>query len=534
MPRHLAKNRREDVEETARIAAEAAAAAVLERLDRDDEDEDEMEESIQPGDDGRPKTQKGRTAPKAGGPPKDVKLGSEGPDAVSKSRVQEAVHNNDDEEEDEDEMSETGGRRRRSSHESNNPLGHHLPERLDRDDEDEDDEEMREGKADDQLTRTDDSARQDSMRKRQSPTHSGDIGNEITDDSHPAVPVGTAVVEVQMAGEQPRGAAAPNPGNPEDQLTDADGDTQQDAKRAGQRGPRGSGGKPSSGALDAAQSKKEMPIDPSAVGMDKTVAETTNALFNGEDLSEEFKTKASTIIEAALKELLVRRNDQMVEAFNGFLDERVDEIREYFQNQHDQLVERVDDYLGYIVEQWISENKLAVENGLRSEISQSFMSGLHDLFREHHIELPEDRVDAFEESQDRISELENQLKEQINSNVQLRKELNVKTVDEVFAEEAAGLADTDQERLRTLSEGVEFDDADQYRVKVKILRESYFGSDRVANSNSVDEVDEINGEAPAELSDNMQAYVTTTGRLAGHPTPTSKFRQATQATQLNG
>ncbi len=515
MPRsNTRKTRTEQATEVARKAAQAAAAAVLEAAEADEEDDDEMDESIQPGDDGRPKTQKGRTAPAAGGPAKDVKLGSEGPDAVKKSRVQENL----DDEEDDDEMEES----------RRNPLGRFLNLEADMDDEEEDDE-MKEGAADDQLTRTDDSARTDAQRKRQSGTHSGDIGNEITDTSHPAVPAGTAVVEAQMAGEQPRGAAAPNPGSPGDQLTGSDGDTQADAKRAGQRGDPGSGGKPSSGALDAEQTAKEKPLDPSAVGMDKTVAEATNALFNGEDLSEDFKTKASTIFGAALREVVQRHATNMTETYNGYLSEKVAEVQEHYEAKHIQLVERIDDYLGYVVEQWVSENKLAVETGLRADISDSFMKALHGIFKEHYIELPEDRVDAFTESQTRISELETQLGEQINSNVSLRKELSVKTVDEVFAEESDGLADTERERLRHLCEGVEFDDAGQYRQKVQILRENYFGRTAVNSNSDAEDVDEINTPSAPALEPKMSKYVQGMSRLAGAATPTGKFRQT-----LNG
>ena len=517
MPRTGRKTRREQVENTARIAAEAAAAAVLEAATDEDEDDDEMEESIRPGDDGRPKTLKGRNAPAAGGPAKDVKLGSEGPDAVSKSRVQE---NLDADEDDEDEDVDESRLR--------NPLGAHLYET---DDEDEDEDDLEEGAADDQLTRTDDSTRADAQRKRKSPTHSGDIGNEITRNSNPAIPSAAAVVEAQMAGEGAKSQTQSNPGRPEDQLTDADNDTGTDAKRAGQRGPKGTGGKPSSGALDAAQTAKERPLDPAAVGMDKTVAEATNALFNGEDLTEEFKTKATTIFNAALREVMTRHAEQMTETYNGFLDEKVAEIQENARVQHDQLVERVDDYLGYVVEQWSTDNKLAIENGLRSEISSSFMNGLHDLFKEHHIELPEDRVDAYADSQTRIEELEGQLGEQINANVELRKVVNTKTVNEVFDELADGLADTDRERLRVLSEGVEFDDETQYRDKVGILKESYFGATAVASgSDDYDAVDESNEPTPVELNEKMSKYVQTTGRMAGHPSATGKFRQG----QLNG
>ena len=517
MPRTGRKTRREQVENTARIAAEAAAAAVLEAA-QEDEDDDEMDESIQVGDDGRPKTLKGRGVPARGGPAKDVKLGSEGPDAIKKSRVQENLDTEDDDEDEDVDESRLA-----------NPLGAHLYENDD--EEDEEDEDMSEGAADDQLTRTDDATRTDAQRKRKSPTHSGDIGNEITADSNPAIPAGNAVVEAQMAGEGAKSQTQANPGRPEDQLTDADNDTGADAKRAGQRGPKGTGGKPSSGALDAAQSAKERPLDPAAVGMDKTVAEATNALFNGEDLSEQFKTKATTIFNAALREVMTRHAEQMTETYNGFLDEKVAEIQENAQLKHNELVGRVDDYLGYVVEQWATENKLAIENGLRSEISSSFMNGLHDLFREHHIELPEDRVDAYADSQTRIEELECQLGEQINSNVDLRKELQTKTVAETFDEVAEGLADTDRERLRVLAEGVEFDGTEQFREKVGILRESYMPSGTSASSSDdYDAVDESNEPTPVELNEKMSKYVQTVGRLQGHPSATGKFRQG----QLNG
>jgi len=518
MSRNGRKTRQEQVENTARIAAEAAAAAVLEAAHEDDDDDDEMEESIQPGDDGRPKTLKGRSVPSAGGPSKDVKLGSEGPDAVKKSRVAE---NLDQDEDDDDEMEESRLR---------NPLGAHLYE-VDDDEDADDDEEMAEATADDQLTSTDDSSRSDAQRKRQSSTYSGDIGNEVTTKSHPKVPSANAVVEAQMAGEGAKSQTQSNPGRPEDQLTDADNDTGSDAGRAGQRGPKGSGGKPSSGALDAAQSAKERPLDPSAVGMDKTVAEATNALFNGEDLSEEFKTKATTIFNAALREVMTRHAEQMTETYNGFLDEKVAEIQAGFDAKQAAIIERVDDYLGYVVEQWADENKLAIENGLRSEISSSFMNGLHDLFKEHNIELPEDRVDAYVELQTRNEELEGQLGEQINSNVELRKVVNTKTFNEVFDEVADGLADTDRERLRSLAEGLEADDSDQYRDKVEILRESYFGATAVAAaSDDYDAVDESNEPALVELNEKMSSYVATAGRLQGHPSATGKFRQG----QLNG
>lgn len=512
MPRTGNRKRQTQAEAVARRAAKAAAEAVLEQMADDDEDEEEVEESIQPGDDGRPKTQKGKKAPGAGGPRKDVKLGAEGPDAEKTGSVMEQEEG--DEEEDEDEVEE--GR---------NPLGRHLRSETDDNDEDdvggdedEDEEEVAEGKADDQLTDTDDDTRIDARKKRSNRQSSGDIGNEISDDG--PIP-SDRVVEDVMAGEGAKPAAQQNPGSPGDQLTDDDNDTGSDVKKKGQRSARGQGGKPSTGSLGAAQDKKEQPLDPAAVGLDKTVAEATNALFNGEDLTEEFKTKASTILQAALTEIAGRQESALTETYNGYLDEKVAEITERYERRHEQVVAKVDDYLAYVVEEWMKENEVAIESGIKGEINSSFMKGLHELFAQHHIELPDDKVDAYVETRERVSELEDQLNEQINANVELKKRLNVVNISEVFDEVADGLAETQKEKLRTLASGLEYDDAAGFKAKVEILRESYFSVTPRSNS---DDVDESNEQPPKVLNEKMQTYANVTSRMARNPSPTGKSR----------
>lgn len=482
MPRTGNRNRQEQAEEVARRAAKAAAEAVLEQMDDEEEDEEEMEESIQPGDDGRPKTQKGKKAPAAGGPAKDVKLGSEGPDAVKVGSVQEQA---DDEEEDEGE------------------------------------EEMEEGVADDQLTATDDSSRIDAQKKRKDPTHSGDIGNEISD--HEPIPGRTGVVEQEMAGEQDvKAASKPNPGKPEDQLTDADNDTGEDVRKKGQRTAPGQSGKPSTGSLGAAQDKKELPIDPSAVGLEKTVAEATNALFNGEDLTEEFKAKASTILEAALRDIAGKQEEALTEAFSAVLAEKVAEIEGQNEERQAQLVEKIDDYLGYVVETWLKENEVAIESGIKSEINSSFMKGLHELFTQHNIELPDEKVDAYVETTERVKELEDRLNEQINANVELRKQLQTANLSETFDEVADGLAETQKERLRELSQGIEFDSPEQFRGKLEILKESYFSVAPEAKSENVDESGGTE-EEPQVLNEGVAAAAKSLSRLSRNPSPTGRF-----------
>lgn len=503
MPRQAGKNaRRLQAEELAKRAAKAAAAAVLENADQDDDDDEDDEaedqkESTMPGDDGRPKTLRGQNPPAAGGDADDAELGAEGPDYAKVKSVAEASEDEDDDDDDDDEEDDDEeDDKKKSKNESRNPLGRRG---------------VREGAADDQLTHTDDTTRQDAAAKRRDPTHSGAIGNEITTKSHPAI------AEEDKgdweAGESPRGAAADNPGNPEDQLTAADNWTAADARAKGQRGPRGTGSPPSSGSLGADQDAEEAPLDPADLGFDQTVAEAVGALFNGEDLTEEFKTKASTILEAALKQIARKQAAKLTEVYDGYLDEKVSEIKEASKKQRVQIVERVDDYLGYVVEEWMKENKVAIENGVKNEICSDFMRGLHELFVAHHIDLPEDKVDAYTEATTKIADLEKQLGEQINSNVEIRKQLNTKSLGEVFDEAVDGLAETQKAKLSMLAEGLEFDTQKQYQEKLAILRKSYFPASGPAAAAEVVSEGGEEGDEPQVLNEKMSSYVKTAGRL---------------------
>jgi len=192
-----------------------------------------------------------------------------------------------------------------------------------------------------------------------------------------------------------------------------------------------------------------------------------NALSEGEDLSEEFTAKAKTIFEAAVKEKLVAAMEVMQEQYKNDLVEEVTTIRE-------ELTQRADAYLEYVAVEWLEENALQIENGIKSELSESFMTGLKGLFEEHYVEIPEDRYDVLEGMVERLDEMESKLNEQIERNVQLNQRLSEAVSDTIFNEVTEGLALTQKEKLAGLAEGVEFESETDYREKLETLKESYF------------------------------------------------------------
>lgn len=196
-------------------------------------------------------------------------------------------------------------------------------------------------------------------------------------------------------------------------------------------------------------------------------SEDVNALVGGEDLSEEFKERAALVFETAVRSKISQIKESLENKFNQALVEEVAAIKE-------ELTERVDSYLEYVSEEWIDENALQIENGLKGELSESFMSGLKSLFEEHYVEIPEDRYDVLENMVMRLDEMEEKLNEQIERNVQLNKRLSEAVSDTIFNEITEGLALTQKEKLAGLAEGVEFESEEKYREKLEALKESYF------------------------------------------------------------
>ena len=198
------------------------------------------------------------------------------------------------------------------------------------------------------------------------------------------------------------------------------------------------------------------------------VEEDMNALFSGEELSEEFQNKAKTIFEAAINSKVAKIKEDIEAENEKKIVEEITEVKAA-------LVERVDSYLEYVADEWLKDNKLSVEHGLKSEMTESFLSGMKQLFEEHYVSIPEDKYDVVENMVDKLDEMETKLNEQIERNVGLNKRLAESTADVIVSEVSEGLAATQKEKLASLAESVEFKSEESYREKLETLKESYFG-----------------------------------------------------------
>ena len=201
------------------------------------------------------------------------------------------------------------------------------------------------------------------------------------------------------------------------------------------------------------------------------VSADVSALVDGEELSEEFKTKAATIFEAAVKSKIAGIRKQIREESKKENDERIESMQT-------EMTENVDNYLNYTVKEWMTENKLAVETGVRNEVTESFISGLKKLFEEHYIDVPDEKEDVFENLVVEVAELEEKLDEQTEKHMEIVKELNKYKADHIFKEISEGMVDTDVEKLAELTEDVEYDTDEQYKEKLNIIKNSYFKSDK--------------------------------------------------------
>ena len=234
-----------------------------------------------------------------------------------------------------------------------------------------------------------------------------------------------------------------------------------------------------------------------------TVKEDMEALFNGEELSEEFKAKAETIYEAAVMTRVKAEVARIEEEFEAKLAEQVAQNTEG-------LVEQVDGYLGYIAEQWIAQNEIALERGMKSEILEGFVSGLKDLFEEHYIDVPEERYDVLGEMESKISELEEKLNEQVAANVEMSKVISEQKRQSIVANLSEGLTDTETEKFMSLVEELSYEDADSFETKVKTIRENYFttkGSAEVKSVVTDAPVETLTEETTKKVDPAMAAYL---------------------------
>tara|TARA_B100000579_G_scaffold155550_1_gene126542 strand:- start:302 stop:1747 length:1446 start_codon:yes stop_codon:yes gene_type:complete len=235
------------------------------------------------------------------------------------------------------------------------------------------------------------------------------------------------------------------------------------------------------------------------------VSEHVEALVNGEgDLSEEFKRKAATVFEAAVKSKVRTEIERLEDEYESKLNESVESATE-------EMVEKVDTYLNYVTEEWMKENEIAVERGLKGEIAEDFISGLKQLFEDHYIDVPDEKYDILEAQSEKISELEGKLSETIEKNVSL-KDNNAKLVrEQVMSEVSEDLADTEVEKFKSLTEDVDYSDEESFREKLDTLKENYFPKQSVAEAETVDDV-ETGTAQDVDLSPSMDAYTAAIGR----------------------
>ena len=239
-----------------------------------------------------------------------------------------------------------------------------------------------------------------------------------------------------------------------------------------------------------------------------SVEDDLNALIQGEELSEEFREKAATIFEAAINSKVKGIQEELTASYEEKLVEEVASIKE-------ELKDRVDSYLEYVADEWIAENQLAVESGLKEEMTESFISGMKSLFEEHYVPIPEEKYDVIESMVDKLDEMEGKLNEQIEKNIALNKRLAESVSDVVFAEVTDGLAQTQKDKLAGLVDNVEFESETAYREKLNTLRESYFPT-KVAQRNTAENLTEEAGSTDytGNVSPTMEAYLKTLTRVS--------------------
>jgi len=254
-------------------------------------------------------------------------------------------------------------------------------------------------------------------------------------------------------------------------------------------------------SVDDALKKVKKAADPKAKAKVEAVDfdEDLDALIKEEaTLSDEFRGKAGSIFEAVLTSKLTQEVERLEAEYAQNLEEEVSEVQS-------SLVEKVDSYLNYVVENWMSENEVTVNNGLRTEIAEEFMASLQKVFAEHYVEVPESKVDLVDELSNTVSELEENLNKSTDDNIKLNEAVSILERAEVVREQSSGLAETEAEKLASLVEDIDFDNKDTFEMKVKTVKESYFK--REVNE-SVNEVDSIIGNDSQEidLSDTMARY----------------------------
>ena len=238
------------------------------------------------------------------------------------------------------------------------------------------------------------------------------------------------------------------------------------------------------------------------------IEEDVNALLGGEELSEDFKAKAKTIFEAAINAKVAEVKEALEAQYEEQLADRLVEATE-------ELKERVDSYLEYVADEWVNENELAIEQGLKTEMTESFLSGMKGLFEEHYVTIPEDKYDVLESMVEKLDDMETKLNEQIEKNIGLNKRLAESSADSILTQVSEGLAQTQKEKLASLSESVEFESEEEYREKLETLKESYFSNKPATSSAKTETLSEgVDVSTTESYTGSMDAYIRTLGNFS--------------------
>ena len=252
---------------------------------------------------------------------------------------------------------------------------------------------------------------------------------------------------------------------------------------------------------DEKEDEKEKEVKKESTELEIDLSDDVKALVSSDaDLSEEFKDKAATIFETAVRTRIKEQRKILEAKYEEKLSAEKETIKEA-------MVEKVDSYLNYVVEEWMKENELAVERGIRTEIAEDFITGLKDLFKEHYIDVPEEKYNVLDDLTNQNKKLEDKLNEQIEKNVDLTKKVSNADRSSIVAEISDDLAETEKEKFTSMAENVEYDSADKFREKLETIKESYFPKKKIEESSSKDGVDSVAANAPIESNtDAMAAY----------------------------
>jgi hypothetical protein len=243
---------------------------------------------------------------------------------------------------------------------------------------------------------------------------------------------------------------------------------------------------------------------------DMDMKEDVAALTDDEDLSEEFKQKASTIFEAAVKAKLVEEIEKLEGEYETKVDEKVSEVKE-------EIVDKVDAYLNYVVEEWMKENELAIEKGLRNEITEDFIGGLKSLFESHYINVPQEKYDVIESQAAEIEKLKEEVNRSIEKNIELNQKIAESTREEIIKDVSSDLAATEVDKLKGLAEGIEYKDADSFRKSVETLKNSYYPKAKASDTESNEVAEQNAGSPSVNLSESMAAYTAAISKSKKNP-----------------